>query len=377
MRVGELLERLVRINSVNAFYAGGPGEAECAAAVASFWKENGIEHQVSEVLPDRPNVIAKIRGRNAMRTLVLEAHLDTVSVDGMTIPPFEPQIANGRLYGRGSCDTKAGLAGMMLALQRTCTEGITPECNIIMAAVIDEECSCHGIRHFCNGLSADGAIVAEPTELRLVVASKGVLRWRIFAKGRAAHSSKKELGINAIHHMAKLVVTLESYHREMETRFHPLLGPATASIGLIHGGVQINIVPDLCVIEIDRRVLPGENPQEILEGYRQLLRSLEAQLPDASFELEPPMLSEPCLDTDPDSPVACCARSVLRKLGLNEAPCGVSFGSDASKLQESGVASIIFGPGSIDRAHTANEFVELDQVEQAHEFYYTMIQEFS
>jgi acetylornithine deacetylase/succinyl-diaminopimelate desuccinylase family protein len=376
MDVVELLKSLVSINSVNAFFTGGPGEKQCAQAVAAFWSELRIEHQVDEALPGRPNVLARLPGRHTNRRLLLEAHMDTVSVEGMTIPPFDPEVKQGRMYGRGACDTKAGLAGMMTAIQRVKREGFVPNADVFMAAVVDEEHSCLGIRHLCKTFTCDAAIVAEPTELALVIASKGVLRWRIIARGRAAHSSKTELGINAIHHMARLVVALEEYHRQIEQTVHPLLGRATANVGLISGGVQVNFVPDRCVLEIDRRVLPGESHQEILEGYHLLIRKLEAEIPTASFELEPPNIQEPCLNTDSNHPVVQCAKSVLQQMRMDDSLRGVSYGSDAGRLQEAGIASILFGPGSIDQAHTADEYIEIDQVRTAHEFYYAMIREF-
>ena len=376
MDVVELLKNLVSINSVNSFYAGGPGEGACATYVSNFWNGLGIEHRVEDALPGRPNVLARLPGRNSNRRLLLEAHMDTVSVEGMTIPPFAPEIKQGRMYGRGSCDTKAGLAGMMLALERAKREGIVPACDVFMAAVMDEEHSCLGIRHLCKSFTADAAIVAEPTELALVVASKGVLRWRIQTRGRAAHSSKIELGVNAIHHMARLIVALEDHHHTIQQTVHPLLGRATANVGLISGGVQVNFVPDRCVIEIDRRVLPGESHQEIIDQYRRLIAEIEAVVPNASFELGPPTTLEPCLDTASDQPIVQCAASVLRKLGMDDTLRGVAYGSDAGRLQEVGVPSILYGPGSIDQAHTSDEYIEIDQVEKAHEFYYVMLREF-
>lgn len=381
MDVVELLKQLVSINSVNSFYPNGPGEAGCAAFVAQFWREHGIEHKTEEVLPNRPNVVARLPGKNPQRRLLLEAHMDTVSVDGMTIPPFQPVVENGRLYGRGSCDTKAGLAGMMMALQRAKHEGFVPPCDVYMAAVVDEEHSCLGIRDLCSRFLAEGtilhgAIVAEPTELGLAIASKGVLRWRISSRGRAAHSSKIELGINAIHPMARLVVALEELHRNTESKTHPLLGRATANVGLISGGVQVNFVPDRCSIDIDRRVLPGESHEEILREYQQVIQTVESELSASSFALEAPTIQESCLNTDPNHPVVQCAGHVLRRLGLDHSLKGVAYGSDASRLQEAGVSSILFGPGSIDQAHTADESIDLDQVRTAHEFYYSMLREF-
>jgi acetylornithine deacetylase len=294
----------------------------------------------------------------------------------MSIPPFEPRIERGLLYGRGACDTKAGLAGMMLAVARAKREGSVPACEVWMASVVDEEHSCLGVLRLCQGLAANAAIVAEPTELKAVIASKGVLRWRMVAHGRSAHSSKIELGVNAIHHMARLVVALERYHSELESMTHPLLGRATANVGRIVGGVQVNFVPDRCEIEIDRRLLPGENPDTVIAGYRALVDQLQSSLPNARFEIEPPNLVDRGLDTPSGAAIAQCAQQVLSNMGMDTHLGGVAFGSDASKLHEAGIASILFGPGSIDQAHTADEYVPIDQVYAAHEFYFSMIQEF-
>ncbi|MEY4940527.1 MAG: hypothetical protein RIQ93_2262 [Verrucomicrobiota bacterium] len=372
------LADLVRINSINSAYQDGTSEAGVVAYVREFFRQRGIETWEQEVFPGRSNLIARLPGRNSARRVILEAHTDTVSVIGMTIPPFEPTVADGKMYGRGSCDTKAGLAGMMHAVAALKADGITPPCEVWLAAVVDEEFSFRGVTRLCEGLTAHAAIVAEPTEMRLVMASKGVLRWRIQVRGKSAHSSKPQLGVNAIEHMARLVLALETAHRKLADRPHPLLGPATGNVGIIKGGVQVNFVPDSCTIEIDRRLLPGERVEIVLAGYQQLLDELHVRHPgfDAAMEITPPMLVDEALETRADSPTVRVAAEALRNLGLNAEPSGVPFGSDASKLSRQGVPSVIFGPGSIDRAHGAVEYVETDQVLQAHEFYRAFIERF-
>ncbi len=365
----DTLADLVRINSINPAYEGGVSESAMAAYIGSFFEMRGIETCEQEVFPGRPNRIARLPGRDPSRRIVLEAHTDTVSVVGMTIPPFEPVIEGGRLYGRGSCDTKAGLAGMMYALASLKEEGVTPPCEVWLAAAVDEEFSYRGVVKLCEGLTGHAAIVAEPTELRLVVASKGVLRWRIRVEGKAAHSSKPHLGVNAISHMARLVLALEEDHDKLAQRTHPLLGPATCNVGVIQGGVQVNFVPDSCVIEIDRRLLPGEKVETVLAQYQRLLDELSLRHPGFVAKMEAPLLTDEALDTPPASPAVQVAGELLRQMGLDGEPCGVPFGSDASKLSRQGLPSMVFGPGSIDRAHAAVEYVEIDQVVQAYEFY--------
>ena len=365
----ETLQSLVRINSVNPAYEGGPGEQEIALWIRRFFEERGIEVVEQLVFPGRSNVIARVRGCDPSRRIVLEAHMDTVSVQGMSISPFEPRIEAGRLYGRGSCDTKAGLAAMMHAVASIHSQKQRPHCDVLLAAVVDEEHAFRGVVRFCEGLSAEAAIVAEPTELRAVIASKGVLRWRIIVRGRAAHSSKPHLGVNAINGMARVVLAIEDENRRLGMVKHPLLGPATCNVGVIRGGVQVNFVPDECVIEIDRRLLPGEHSKAVLSRYQDLLDQL-AQT-DADFEafMETPMLVDEALQTRTDAPAVRLASQLLDEMQIDPTPCGVPFGSDASKLSRQGIPSLIIGPGSIDRAHAASEYVEVEQVEQAFEFY--------
>jgi acetylornithine deacetylase/succinyl-diaminopimelate desuccinylase family protein len=365
------LADLIRINSINPAYDDGKPESDVAAYIEQFFSERGIETWRQEVFPDRPNLIARLPGGRAGRRVVLEAHMDTASITGMTIPPFEPVIHNNLMYGRGSCDTKAGLAAMMHAVASLHLEGTTPACEVWMVAAADEEHSFRGVLKLCEGLHADAAIVAEPTGLRAVIASKGVLRWKVRTPGKAAHSSKPELGVNAIVKMAKVIEMFEQSAHEPARARHPLLGGATLNIGVIRGGVQVNFVPDWCEIEIDRRLLPGESAADVLAGYQSRLSSL---FPD--IIMEPPMLVDEALETSADSPVAQTASCILRKMGLNAEFAGVPYGSDASKLARHGVASIIFGPGSIDRAHAAVEYVECDQVLQAEEFYRQFLLQF-
>ena len=370
------LASLVRINSVNSFYEGGAGEREIAAWVRHYFEHLGIVVWEQEVFPGRPNVIARLPGRDPSRRVILEAHMDTVSVKGMSIPPFEPRVADGKLHGRGSCDTKAGLAAMMHAVASLHADGITPPCEVWLAAVVDEEFSYRGVVKLCEELTGNAALVAEPTGMRAVIASKGVLRWRIVVRGKAAHSGKPHLGVNAITHMARIVLAIEEDHARLAAKVHPLLGPATANVGVIRGGVQVNFVPDSCVIEIDRRLLPGETPAAVLSHYQSLLDALKAQHPALDAIMEPPMLTDEALETPADSAPAQLASALLTGMGLDGTLCGVPFGSDASKLSRQGIPSLVIGPGHIDQAHAADEFVDTAQVEQAADFYRNFILRF-
>ncbi len=365
----DTLASFVRINSVNPAYGDGGSEANLVPLVRDFFVQRGIETFTQEVFPGRHNIVARLPGRTSRR-IILEAHMDTVSIKGMSIPPFEPTIKDGRLHGRGSVDDKAGLVAMMHAVASLKEENITPPCEVWMAAVVDEEFTYRGVVKLCEGLQADAAVVAEPTEMRAVIASKGVLRWRIQVRGKAAHSSKPHLGVNAITHMSRLVLALEEENHRLAGRTHPLLGSGTVNVGVISGGVQVNFVPDQCAIEIDRRLLPGERASDALAECQHLIDTLKARHPgfDAFME-DPPLLVDEALDTPPEAQTVRVAQGVLRGLGLNDEVCGVPFGSDASKLSRAGVPTIVFGPGSIDQAHGADEFVPVDEVIAATEFY--------
>ena len=372
----DLLADLIRINSVNPNYVGGVPEAAIADYVERYFRGRGIETSRVEVLAERPNIIARIPGRDRSRQIILEAHMDTVSVDAMEIDPWDPIVRDGNLYGRGACDTKGPMAAMMTAVASLAAERFLPACDVVFAATIDEEYSYRGVAAFCQGLSADAAIVAEPTSLRPVIASKGLVRFKIETRGRSAHSAKPHLGVNAIEQMAKLIDGLQKDTKQLAESAHPLLGCATCNIGVIRGGVQINLVPASCEIEIDRRLLPDETPETAMHHYRQLIDQMASEIPDMRATVHEPMLTDLPLETDPKSPAVQTMVGVLSRLGLDAQPCGVPFCSDASKFGAIGIPSIILGPGSIDQAHAANEYVSCDQVKTAVEVYRQFIIQF-
>ena len=359
------LEDLIRINSVNPAFDPATSEADVQRYVLDFFRARGIQAWEQDVLPGRPNVIAKLPGKDPSRRIVFEAHCDTAGVVGMVIPPFEPQVRNGRLYGRGTCDIKAGLAAMMLALSDLNQSGSQPGCEVWVASAVGEEHSFPGVLKLREHLEAAAAVVSEPTEMKMIVASKGCLRWRTTVRGKAAHSSTPHLGVNAIEHMARLVSLLHEQSGQLAGIDHPLVGRPTLSIGMIQGGTQVNIVPDVCWIEVDRRLVPGEDPEVVMGGYRALFSEYHAANPEVEVVIEPRALMDRPLETAADCALVSCTAQVLKQMGLDTRPYGVPFGSDASKLSAVGIPSIILGPGSIEQAHTVDEFVEIEQVEKA------------
>jgi acetylornithine deacetylase/succinyl-diaminopimelate desuccinylase family protein len=371
----DTLCNLIRINSVNPAYANGRNEHEIQQYIAGFFTRAGIPVEWQEISPGRANVVAKLSGRNPQRRLILEAHVDTAGIENMTVPPFEPELRDGRVSGRGACDTKGGLAAMMHAMLAVHKSATPPPGDVWLAAAADEEHSYRGVLRLCEGLSATGAIVAEPTDMRAVVASKGCLRWRVTVSGRAAHSSKPHLGINAITRMARFVVALEEEQKQLNSMWHPLVGSPTINIGIIHGGSQVNIVPDECYIEIDRRLIPGESLAEVQHRYDILPEALRKEIPDFHVS-QSPLLSDWPMETATDAEIVKVASAVLKEAQLDPAPVGVPFGSDASKLVRSGIPTIVLGPGSIDQAHTADESVPIDEVVKVASVYEQIILRF-
>ena len=371
--IHQTLADLVRINSVNPAYGDGGSEGNAVPYLRNFFASRGIETFEQEVFPGRANLIARISGRTTRR-IVLEAHTDTVSIKGMEIDPFGAEIKDGKLYGRGSVDDKAGLAAMMHAVASLKADRVLPECEVWLAAVVDEEFSYRGVVRLCEGLRAEAAIVAEPTEMRLVTATKGVLRFRIVTRGLAAHSSKPHLGHNAISDMARVVLELEAENEQLASERHPLLGPATVNVGVVRGGVQVNLVPNEAAIEVDRRLLPHERAEDVMAVYEALLDRMRERHRNFDGRIERPLLLvDEALDTDFTSQVVRHSQTILSEMGRDPSPCGVPFGSDASKLSRAGIPAVVFGPGSIDQAHAVDEFVELAQVEEAERFYRSFI----
>jgi acetylornithine deacetylase/succinyl-diaminopimelate desuccinylase family protein len=369
------LSDLVSINSINPAYELGQPEENIQQYVRAFFKQQGFETFTQEVEPHRENVIARLPGRDGMRPIIFEAHCDTAGVEGMEAP-FRPAIRDGRMYGRGTCDTKACLAGMMWALVDLKGSARIPNYDVWVVSAVDEEHSCRGVLRLREKLRAHAAVVGEPTQMRMAVASKGCLRARIAIRGRAAHSSKPELGVNAITQMARLLMEMEIGNERLISRRHPLVGSPTLNVGLIEGGTQVNVVPAECAIIFDRRLVPGEDPDAVASEYYELLERFQAVNPELKAEMEEPMLKDWPLETPLNSPIVRCVGEVLQSCGLNPEPCGVPFGSDASKLAQVDIDTIILGPGNIDDAHSMGENVELAQLEQGFEVYRKIMTEF-
>jgi acetylornithine deacetylase/succinyl-diaminopimelate desuccinylase-like protein len=363
--VVQLLGELVALPSVNpAFLPGRPeftGERRVAEFLASTTASAGLDVELRDVTPGRPNLFIQLTpaGRVTKR-VVLAPHLDTVGGHEVPGKLFTPQLRNGRLHGRGSCDTKGSVATFLSVLSALAKSGRRPaNTEILFVGLMDEEKNQTGSRALVRGgFKADLAIVGEPTRLQVVTTHKGVLWLELETRGKAAHGARPELGKNAVLEMARVVEILQTtYARELRQRQHRILGHPTINVGEIRGGQQANIVPDRCRIKIDRRTLPGETDAVVKRGMLSLLRrhGLSARFVGPPLEPSWPM------ETDPRHPlVAAFFRSARQGK-----PAGVHYFSDAGVLAHGGIPSVLFGPGDIAQAHTADEWIAVSQLERA------------
>ena len=370
------LQDLVAIDSVNPALPGGQqGEGGMVEYLSAFFTALDIPYQLSEVLPGRHNFIARFAGENPERQLLFECHMDTASAEVMTITPFEPHIRDGLLYGRGSCDTKAGGAAMIHAIKRLREAGITPPRTILYAGTIDEEAFFAGTNHLAEHLDVEAAVICEPTDLDVVRAHKGAVRFHLNVTGKAAHSAKPHLGINAITKMARLIARIadEISPQYAELRY-PLLGSPTFNVGTIEGGAQVNFVPDQCRIAIDCRLIPGQTPEGVVAGFKEVIARAKAEDDALDATIEDPFFVCAALGTDENAHIVSSAAAACDKVLGKATIAGVPYATDGSPFSARGVPTIVLGPGSIDQAHGAVEWVECQQVVQAVDIYQQIMQ---
>ncbi|WP_238402821.1 M20 family metallopeptidase [Paenibacillus mesophilus] len=369
-RIAEVLGQLVSIPSVNPGFPGGMGEEGVADYVSRFFQRLGLERIEQQVEPGRRNVIGILPG-SGPGALLLEAHMDTVQTEGMTIDPFGADIRDGRLYGRGACDTKASLASMLVAIETLATRGIVPPVSVHLAAVVDEEITYKGVTAVADEIAAgrlryDAAIVGEPTRLDIIVAHKGCVRFHIDAVGIACHSSTPHLGANAIEGMLEAIDYLK---REAELHYpkaaHPLVGSPTHCVSMIQGGIAPNTVPESCRIMIDRRTVPGEEPMEVWRNMKERVEPLQSSVPGVRYVVREPFLIDYAMEVKVDEPIVGCLQRSRDERADGRRIIGATYGSDASKLVRVGVPAVVFGPGNLEQAHTKDEWVDLDEVATA------------
>jgi acetylornithine deacetylase len=356
-----LLRDFVAINSVNPLLVpGAPGEAQMADAVAAHLSRLGLDVEVQPVADGRSNVIGILEGRARGRSLMFCGHLDTVGVEGMTAP-FEPALRDGRLYGRGAQDMKAGVAAMIDAA-RVIASGTLAAGRLIVAAVIDEEYASIGADALISEWRADAAIVTEPTDLQIGIAHKGFAWYEIEMRGRAAHGSRPLEGRDAILRMGRALSALESLDRELQQRPpHPLMGTGSLHASLIEGGRELSSYPDRCVLTLERRTIEGEDDEVVdaeMAGILDRLRAGDREISASCRRL----FSRPAyhMARDHELPRSLAA-AVLASAGTAAPITAMTFWTDAAILGHAGIPSVLFGPGGAG-LHSVEEYVNVADV---------------
>lgn len=363
----ELLHALVSINSINPdLVHGAPGEGDIARFIAAWLERAGLEVELDESTPHRPNVIGIVRGSGGGKMLLLNGHIDTVGVSGMA-HPFEPYVENGRLYGRGAYDMKGGVAACMLAVANARKHPLRGD--VIFTAVVDEEYAGVGTMTVAPHYRVDGAVIAEPTKLELVAAHKGFVWFEIETQGIAAHGSRPDLGVDAIAKMGRVLSEVEHLDRNIRSRLpHDRLGTGSLHASLIQGGQELSSYPERCIVSVERRTLPGESP-EIVEAELQKILENIARSDSAFHATIRRGIDRSPLETPEAAPIVSTVLQAAENV-LGHAPkiAGVPYWTDAATLAQFGIPTILFG-GIGAGAHAIEEWVELESLEKCAEIY--------
>jgi acetylornithine deacetylase len=351
-----LLSSLVAADSVNpSLVPGGAGEHEVATLIERWARGAGLETERLEETPGRPSVLVRARGTGSGRTLLLCGHIDTVSVEGMT-DPHAPRIDGDRLYGRGAYDMKAGVAAALLAAREASRLGLRGD--VIVAVVADEEHASLGVQEALRRLSAEAAVVTEPTELELAVAHKGFVWSEIEVTGRSAHGSRPHLGVDAILKMGAVLGELEQLDRSLAQRTHPFLGRPSLHASLIEGGVELSSYPAHCKLGLERRTLPGETGPQIEAELESLLERCRWADPEFQASHRTLLVREPFEIDQDEELVTIVSQAAADVLGEPAPIGGASYWADAAFIAAAGIPTVLFGPSG-EGAHAIEEWVSL------------------
>jgi len=357
----DLLKRLVSIDSVNpSLVSGAAGEAAIARALSDEFCAIGLDAHVQEVAAGRPNVIGVLEGRSPGRSLMFCGHVDTVGVAGMP-HPFEPFEREGRIYGRGSQDMKSGIAAMIGASRVIAESGGLSAGRLIVACVVDEEHASIGAEALVARWRADAGVVTEPTDLKVAVAHKGFEWVEIDTEGRAAHGSRPRDGRDAIMRMGRVLSELEALDRELQTgRAHSLVGAASLHASLIEGGRELSSYPDRCMLQIERRTIPGEAEGSASREVQRIIDRLKER--DSEFRATSrTMFSRAPYEIPPDDELSKAVVASATAAGVRSATVGMSFWTDAAVLGAAGIPSVLFGPTGAG-LHGFEEWVDVRSV---------------
>ena len=360
-----LARALVQIDSRNpTLSADGPGERNVALALGRVLEDWGFSVDIGE--SDRPNLVARI-GPSGSPAMMFAGHLDTVGVEGMTHDPFSGDMTDGRLYGRGSCDMKSGVAAMCVAaLAASQQSGSSAARQIVITAVSDEEYESLGMRAMLDsGIRAEHAILTEPTRLAICPAHRGFVWSEIEFTGRAAHGSRWDIGIDAIRHAGLVLAGVDELDAgALQNRMHPLLGRGSIHASTIVGGIGMSTYPDKCILRIERRTIPGESAEDSIAELQSICEQVRARRPELNTTVRLIAAQEPS-DVGIDAPVVRALVKALDEENLSAPVEGLSAWTDAALLNAAGIPAVCFGPGDIALAHAAEEFVPVDEIEKA------------
>jgi len=361
--VVSLLSHLVAIDSVNpSLEAGGAGERALAEFASTWLSHAGLKTELADALPGRPNLIARLQGVRPGPTLMWNAHLDTVGVHGMR-DPFGGKIDNGRLFGRGAADTKAGLAAMMAAARRL-AERPDFAGTLVLCGVVDEEYLSVGTEATVDTIRADACVIAEDTALELITAHQGFGWYEIATIGRAAHGMHPDQGIDAIDLMGGVLADLARFDREvMEHDVHPLAGRAVFHNSTIRGGSELGIYPERCVLGIEIGCNPGMAMKSRRAQIEALLAARAATDPRFRYDVHIVVEREP-FEVDPAAAIVRCMKDAITGAGRRPVVRGANAWMDAALTQAAGIPTVVFGPGG-EGHHTAFEWVRVDEVQAA------------
>jgi len=355
---------------------GGAGEGAIADLTAGWLREWGLEAETVEAAPGRWNVIARLGDPSDGPTVLLNGHLDTVGVAGMTVPPFGAEVKDGRLWGRGSCDMKGGVASLLAAAARLAKEDSLPG-SLIVALTADEEHASLGMDALVrSGVRADAAVVCEPTSLAIMPAHKGFIWVDALFRGRAAHGSRPEVGIDAIEHAGRYLAKLGSLKSELNAAGpHPLLAHGSFHAGTISGGAAPSVYPSDCKLVLERRTLPGETSERVMQEFQAVLDGLASEVPALDAELVQG-LTRPATEVPEDSPLVQGLISACSVQGVEPAVEGMTAWVDAAFLNEAGTPAACFGPGSIRQAHSDDEWIEAAEISMCADILYQFTRDF-
>ena len=356
-----LLGDLVAIDSVNpSLVPGAAGEGAVARRVAEEMRAIGLTVEITDVSSGRPNVVGTLEGRAPGRHLMLCGHTDTVGVAGMA-RPFDPELRDGRLYGRGAQDMKGGVAAMLGAARVVAESGGLAAGRLTVAAVVDEEHSSLGADALVARYRADAAVVTEPTGLDVAVAHKGFQWVTVETRGRAAHGSRPREGRDAILRMGRVLAGLEALDRRLQAGHpHPLLGTGSLHASLIHGGRELSSYPDRAWLEFERRTLPGDPATAAYAEVVAILETLRAG--DAEFEADAKgIFGRDAYEVDPAASIPADLTRAAASAGIAVSRVGMTFWTDAAILGGAGIPTVLFGPGGAG-LHSTEEYVIVDDV---------------